>query len=848
MLVSTRVELFSRRLRRLLEFVLKTAAVCVSITFGTALALYSPDAVAVDVKLAWDASTPSSNVGGYRVHYGLSSGIPSGIYPNKVFVGNQTNYTLSGLISGKTYYIAVTAHAAIGFDESAFSNEVSVTIAPDSDNDDDGLPNTFESANGLDPLDPSDAGADPDGDTFSTLDEFLAGSDPFDAGSTPLSIGDAFVQDELTGFWHSYAYFDNASWRQRPRVGHLQPRVRPGRRHRERRLRRRGRLPRSAERQRRAHGHRHGRSSRGVGRKVSPPLYYQLDIGKTVLAGVVTSSSGGDDFPTLDLTIGEGVGYQQGDLTGTWYRYRYSDSEGFTSAPRWTTGRVAFDATGLIIGSDVFASTAPGTPLAPWTGSATLAVDGEVLPAGNWVSSDTAFSLSMDAGKSVVVGVATRNASGTVFQDHQLWVKQGSAYAQGDMAGTWYVYGFADTSSGTQIPAWTRHTLVVDAAGTVVDGSGVDSAGVLQPHGGTLTLAADGRVTLSGGLATGLVFQELRMDAGRTVIGGVLSGDLAGEPFERLVVAVKSGSARPEILSPVPGSVLPGASATWKWTDNGNLVTEWWLTVGTSVGGSDLYNSGSLAAVTRDHTVSGLPTAGGTVFVRLLFREAGVWLSSDVQYTAFTGTGPGPTPPPPPGPTPPPPAPAPAPTPTPAPRLSPRRIRETTAPSLTSGASASQGGSERDHLGTGSVHLGLDRHGPRHLVHGGYRRTAACRPVDRRMEHPTTIEHDPSRHRLGGRGRGAPGHGARSRPATTARSGEPAAGAGCRDPRGTDGHGGDANRDGAHASRWLRLSDRLRVFGIPACGLDSDNDPGRAGHLGPAHGRYPHRFGRHRGD
>ena len=686
MLVSTRVELFSRRLRRLLEFVLKTAAVCVSITFGTALALYSPDAVAVDVKLAWDASTPSSNVGGYRVHYGLSSGIPSGIYPNKVFVGNQTNYTLSGLISGKTYYIAVTAHAAIGFDESAFSNEVSVTIAPDSDNDDDGLPNTFESANGLDPFDPSDAGADPDGDTFSTLDEFLAGSNAFVAGSTPLSIGDAFVQDELTGFWHSYAYFDNASGGNDPGWDICSPEFDPA-----------GVivsgscvdaddfvavLSGSAALTSNGAVVPAGGWVQGIN-----TLYYQLDIGKTVLAGVVTSSSGGDEFPTLDLTIGEGVSYRQDDLTGTWYRYRYSDSEGFTSAPRWTSGRVAFDATGLIIGSDVFASTAPGTPLAPWTGSATLAVDGEVLPAGNWVSSDTAFSLSMDAGKSVVVGVATRNASGTVLQDHQLWVKQGSAYAQGDMAGTWYVYSFADTSSGTQMPGWTRHTLVVDAAGTVVDGSGVDSEGVLQPHGGTLALGAGGRVTLSGGLATGLVFQDLRMDAGRTVIGGVLSGDLAGEPFERLVVAVKSGSARPEILSPVPGSVLPGASATWKWTDNGNLVTEWWLTVGTSVGGSDLYNSGSLAAVTRAHTVSGLPTAGGTVFVRLLFRQAGLWLSSDVQYTAFTGTGPGPTPPPPPGPTPPPPAPAPAPSPLASPAPG------TTAPSLTSGASASQSGS-----------------------------------------------------------------------------------------------------------------------------------------------------------
>jgi hypothetical protein len=153
----------------------------------------------------------------------------------------------------------------------------------------------------------------------------------------------------------------------------------------------------------------------------------------------------------------------------------------------------------------------------------------------------------MDAGKSVVVGVATRVASGAVRQDHQLWVKQGSAYAQEDLEGTWYLYGFSDSSSGTQLPGWARLTLVVDAAGTVLDGSGVDSEGVLQPHRGKLTLDADGQVTLSGGLAANLVFQDLRMDAGQTVIAGVLSVARAGQPFETLVVAVKSGSARPEI-------------------------------------------------------------------------------------------------------------------------------------------------------------------------------------------------------------------------------------------------------------------------------------------------------------
>jgi len=48
----------------------------------------------------------------------------------------------------------------------------------DSDADGDGMPNNFELANGLDPLNSFDQLADPDGDGFTNLEEFLFGTDP----------------------------------------------------------------------------------------------------------------------------------------------------------------------------------------------------------------------------------------------------------------------------------------------------------------------------------------------------------------------------------------------------------------------------------------------------------------------------------------------------------------------------------------------------------------------------------------------------------------------------------------------------------------------------------------------
>ena len=58
----------------------------------------------------------------------------------------------------------------------------------DTDDDNDGIPDDYEIANGLDPLNPADAAADADGDGFTNLEEFLAGTDPQDAADFPRQV------------------------------------------------------------------------------------------------------------------------------------------------------------------------------------------------------------------------------------------------------------------------------------------------------------------------------------------------------------------------------------------------------------------------------------------------------------------------------------------------------------------------------------------------------------------------------------------------------------------------------------------------------------------------------------
>jgi Fibronectin type III domain len=83
------------------------------------------------IHLSWELpttkadGTPSTDIAGYKVYYGLTSRA----YDFIKTVSNQTTYAVSGLEPGRTYYFAVTAYDASG-NESDLSAEVSVTVPP----------------------------------------------------------------------------------------------------------------------------------------------------------------------------------------------------------------------------------------------------------------------------------------------------------------------------------------------------------------------------------------------------------------------------------------------------------------------------------------------------------------------------------------------------------------------------------------------------------------------------------------------------------------------------------------------------------------------------------------------
>ncbi len=98
-------------------------AALVTVLCGSLLALIPHHAQATpSVTLAWNAS-PGTNIVGYNLYYGVSSGV----YTNVLPAGNVTNAVVSNLVQGVTYYFAATSLSDIGL-ESVYSTEVSYAV------------------------------------------------------------------------------------------------------------------------------------------------------------------------------------------------------------------------------------------------------------------------------------------------------------------------------------------------------------------------------------------------------------------------------------------------------------------------------------------------------------------------------------------------------------------------------------------------------------------------------------------------------------------------------------------------------------------------------------------------
>ncbi len=99
--------------------------------------------------------------------------------------------------------------------------------------------------------------------------------------------------------------------------------------------------------------------------------------------------------------------------------------------------------------------------------------------------------------------------------------------------------------------------------------------------------------------------------------------------------ATSGGSAKAELASPAPLSTLTATSLVCEWT-GGRNVTRYWLWIGSTLGGADLWSQDQ--GTNLRTTVTGLPADGRTLYVRLWSVIGGVWQFTDSTVKAVTGS------------------------------------------------------------------------------------------------------------------------------------------------------------------------------------------------------------------
>jgi len=134
------------------------------------------------------------------------------------------------------------------------------------------------------------------------------------------------------------------------------------------------------------------------------------------------------------------------------------------------------------------------------------------------------------------------------------------------------------------------------------------------------------------GLATSQVVSGIPANGGTiyvrlwTLVGGTWQYN------DYTYTAAGAGTTKAAISSPIPGSTLSGSTVTFTWSA-GSGASAYWLDVGTVQGQGNIF--GQNVGLVTSQVVSGIPTNGSTIYVRLWTLLGGAWQVNDYTYTAF---------------------------------------------------------------------------------------------------------------------------------------------------------------------------------------------------------------------
>jgi len=268
-------------------------------------------------------------------------------------------------------------------------------------------------------------------------------------------------------------------------------------------------------------------------------------------------------------------------------------------------------------------STLPGTS-ATFTWSAGTLVDAYSLTLGTTGAGSSNLYNSGPITTTSVTVTALPLSGATVY-----------ATLSSQIGGVWQSQNYLYTEA-TPTPA----AMTSPAAGSVLAGSSVTfswSAGIgttaydlyLGTGGaGTSNIYNSGSITGTSVTVTGLPMNGVNLYA-------TLYSKINGAWVPAAYVYTEAGTMVLAMMtSPAPGSTLAGSSVNFTWTA-GMGPTAYTLYVGTAVGASNIFKSGTLTATSA--AVTGLPTTAALLYVTLFSQINGAW--KPVSYT-YTQAGP----------------------------------------------------------------------------------------------------------------------------------------------------------------------------------------------------------------
>lgn len=107
---------------------------------------------------------------------------------------------------------------------------------------------------------------------------------------------------------------------------------------------------------------------------------------------------------------------------------------------------------------------------------------------------------------------------------------------------------------------------------------------------------------------------------------------IVSNPTSRLYVSTEVGQLA-TMSFPGLAEILPGASYNFRWI-GANEATAYRIQVGSTQGGNNYYDSGSLPTTTLSQTINTLPVDGSTIYVTLWTQINNQWANNQYYYTA----------------------------------------------------------------------------------------------------------------------------------------------------------------------------------------------------------------------